>query len=217
MRWRVTGVYTRGWSTGPWAIEAPSAEGARRRAEQLGIRVSAVEPLTDLDQEETASWGSSSVPEPPVVEPARSISLIPCPACGRRISPEAEACPQCGHPNRRPPPAPTDRIVRDLAQVQAHGHPNRHAQSAPTELTCYACSAMATTRCQRCGVLSCAQHLKNIVVMHGRGGTSELRCATCYSEAKEANAFQAGCVWFALIGWLLLMMGWLLLMVRKAG
>jgi hypothetical protein len=28
--------------------------------------------------------------------------LIECPACGRQISVEAEACPQCGHPNRRP-------------------------------------------------------------------------------------------------------------------
>ena len=26
--------------------------------------------------------------------------LIECPACGRQISVEAEACPQCGHPNR---------------------------------------------------------------------------------------------------------------------
>ena len=26
--------------------------------------------------------------------------LVECPACGRQISVEAEACPQCGHPNR---------------------------------------------------------------------------------------------------------------------
>lgn len=30
--------------------------------------------------------------------------LIECPACGRQISVEAEACPQCGHPNRLTPP-----------------------------------------------------------------------------------------------------------------
>jgi hypothetical protein len=29
--------------------------------------------------------------------------LIECPACGRQISVEADACPQCGHPNRLKP------------------------------------------------------------------------------------------------------------------
>jgi len=31
--------------------------------------------------------------------------LFECPACGRQISVEAEACPQCGHPNRLTTPA----------------------------------------------------------------------------------------------------------------
>lgn len=30
------------------------------------------------------------------------MSLITCSACGRSISSEAAACPQCGHPNRAP-------------------------------------------------------------------------------------------------------------------
>jgi hypothetical protein len=44
--------------------------------------------------------------------------LIECPACGRQISVEAEACPQCGRPNRltTPPrrglPLPTTRLTR---------------------------------------------------------------------------------------------------------
>ncbi len=84
--------------------------------------------------------------------------LIKCPACGREISTEAEACPGCGHPNRPATPAtPGPR--------------------------CYACAATATTRCQSCGALSCAQHLQNIYVPHGRGGANELRCANCYSSA----------------------------------
>ena len=87
------------------------------------------------------------------------MQLINCPACGRQISVEAEACPQCGHPNR------------------------------PSGPTCYACSAPATTRCQSCNVLSCAQHLKSIYVSHGRGGAYELRCRSCYSSAQAWQTF----------------------------
>jgi hypothetical protein len=84
--------------------------------------------------------------------------LISCPECGRQISTEAESCPQCGHPNYKRP----QRV------------------DGPA---CYACSAAATTRCQRCGALSCAEHLQNIFVNHGRGGSYELRCESCYSSA----------------------------------
>jgi hypothetical protein len=86
------------------------------------------------------------------------MALIPCPECGRRISTAAEACPQCGHPNR--PAAP-----------------------APAGPKCYSCGAAATTRCQSCGALSCAVHLRSIYVSHGRGGGYELRCEGCYSSA----------------------------------
>jgi hypothetical protein len=85
--------------------------------------------------------------------------LIPCSACGRQISTEAEACPQCGHPNRL-------------------------ATSTLTGPKCYACSSLATTRCQSCGAMSCAQHLQSIFVWHGRGGAYELRCESCYSSAQ---------------------------------
>jgi hypothetical protein len=89
--------------------------------------------------------------------------LINCPACGHAISTEAEACPQCGHPN----------------------HPARHE---PADLTCYACARPATTRCQSCGALSCAEHLQSIYVPHGRGGAYELRCNSCYSSASAWKA-----------------------------
>jgi hypothetical protein len=91
--------------------------------------------------------------------------LIECPACGRQISVEAEACPQCGHPNRPTAPA---------------------AAAGPK---CYACSASATTRCQSCGALSCAQHLQSIYVYHGHGGAYELRCDSCYSSAEAWKVF----------------------------
>lgn len=87
------------------------------------------------------------------------MSLISCPECGRQISTAAESCPGCGHPNRATP-------------------------RAPTGPTCYSCSATATTRCQSCGALSCAEHLQSIYVTHGRGGAYELRCESCYSAAK---------------------------------
>jgi hypothetical protein len=84
--------------------------------------------------------------------------LIACPECGRQISTAAEACPQCGHPSQ----------------------PATRPATGPT---CHACSLPATTRCQRCGGLSCAQHLQNIYVPHGQGGAYELRCPNCYDSA----------------------------------
>ena len=113
--------------------------------------------------------------------------LIDCPACGRQISVEAEACPQCGHPNRRAAtPAPA-------------------AEPAPAAAgpTCYACPASATTRCQSCGALSCAVHLQSIYVSHGHGGAYELRCSSCYDSAVTWKivgfAFVAVAIIFALI------------------
>jgi len=94
--------------------------------------------------------------------------LVNCPACNRSISAEAEACPQCGHPNRSRPPVRTGP-------------------------RCYSCSASATTKCQSCGVLSCALHLESIFVSHGRGGAYELRCESCHSSAMT----------WKIVGWVL--------------
>ena len=102
--------------------------------------------------------------------------LINCPACGHAISTEAEACPECGHPNR-----PTTR-------------------EGPK---CYACSAVATTRCQKCNKLSCAQHVKSIYVPHGEGGAYELRCDSCYATAQAWKT--VGCVIFAIVAFIILM------------
>ena len=54
---------------------------------------------------------------------------------------------------------------------------------------CYACAVLATTRCQNCGALSCAVHLKPIYVPHGEGGANELRCASCYSSVQARNPY----------------------------
>jgi hypothetical protein len=101
------------------------------------------------------------------------MSLIICPACGRQISQMAAACPQCGHPN----------------------HPTNPTVAGPK---CYACSATATTRCQSCGALSCAQHLQTIRVSDGRTGWPELRCASCYPAAEENTRRQNtfACIFF---------------------
>jgi hypothetical protein len=88
------------------------------------------------------------------------MTLVDCPVCGHRISPAAEACPQCGHPSRaavRPPAGPR----------------------------CYACSAEATTRCQNCGVFSCPLHLDSVEVLSGEGSNHELRCQSCKVAAEE--------------------------------
>lgn len=101
--------------------------------------------------------------------------LVDCPVCGRGISSEAAACPQCGHPNR----SPTD--------------------SAPpsTSPQCYACTATATTRCQACGALSCVQHVRSIYVSRGKGGSHELRCEKCDEAAVDWN--RDGCIIQALV------------------
>jgi hypothetical protein len=105
------------------------------------------------------------------------MALVGCPECGRQVSTAAEACPQCGHPVR--------------------------GRSAPAGPSCYACSAAATTRCQSCGALSCAQHLDSIYVHHGRGGAYELRCQSCYASAQTWKV--VGWVFAALV--LLVMLG----------
>ena len=80
------------------------------------------------------------------------MSLIPCPECGREISTNAEACPHCGNPMRS-------------------------STSAPSGPTCYACSAIATTKCESCRTPSCPQHLQSVYVAYG----DELRCDNCCS------------------------------------
>ena len=92
--------------------------------------------------------------------------LIPCPECGRQVSTAGDACPGCGHPNR---PVPRETAGRE----------------------CYDCPAAATTRCQACGALNCAVHLRSIYIPYGRGGAYELRC-----PARPASAI----IWKA-VGW----------------
>ena len=87
------------------------------------------------------------------------MALISCPECGREVSTAAEACPQCGYPIHSETP--------ELASP-----------------TCYTCSATATTRCQRCGALSCVRHLQSTFVLAGGGGRYELRCKSCRAEAR---------------------------------
>lgn len=90
------------------------------------------------------------------------MALISCPECGGQLSSAAEACPHCGYP------------IRETV-----------AESP--EPSCYACSVTATTRCQKCGKFSCATHLEPIFVHYGKGGSSELRCQSCFKQAKEEN------------------------------
>lgn len=49
------------------------------------------------------------------------MSLIACPACGRQISVEAEACPQCGHPNRLTAPAQRGLPLPAWARAAVYG------------------------------------------------------------------------------------------------
>ncbi len=87
------------------------------------------------------------------------MKLIPCPACANPLSPEAELCPQCGHPT------------------------SEHRVSAPRPEPCYKCGAAATQRCVHCEAFSCAAHLNNYANQHG----GVLLCTTCGERQEGRN------------------------------
>jgi hypothetical protein len=111
--------------------------------------------------------------------------LTPCPACGRQISTEAVSCPQCGHPQGA-------------------------SERAPTERKCYACAAIASETCERCGAPACAKHLKG-GRERGAGTKYQLLCKGCRSDAKkeETSSSVLGCVILGGgIGICVLLVGW---------
>ena len=80
------------------------------------------------------------------------MALTSCDECEREVSTEAEACPHCGYP------------IRGTA-------------SDPVGPKCYACSAGATTKCQKCAALSCVEHVQP----HNVGSY----CPTCHAAKVE--------------------------------
>lgn len=109
------------------------------------------------------------------------MSLTSCPECGHQVSSAADACPNCAFPMRK---------IR-----QADGP------------TCYECSRDATTRCQSCGTMSCAEHVQSIYVSHGRGGAYELRCKSCYSSAQTWQIFGYVFAGIAVVVFLIIVLG----------
>ena len=53
------------------------------------------------------------------------------------------------------------------------------------EPKCYACSAPATTRCQKCNAFSCVQHLSTVDVVSAYEGGPQLRCSDCRTAAES--------------------------------
>ena len=86
------------------------------------------------------------------------MKLIPCPACGRDNSPDAEFCPHCGHPYQS---------QKNSGRTKAK--------------KCFKCSESATTRCLGCGAFSCPRHVEPHTVGKGR----VLLCKSCAEEAEE--------------------------------
>ena len=103
---------------------------------------------------EARDWFSSSILED-------VMALITCPECAHQVSTEAEVCPQCGYPIGRT----TEKSV------------------GPAGPKCYACSAMATTRCAACNCFSCAEHLKWV----GEGPRRALLCNKCTAAAQKRD------------------------------
>src|SRR5438034_718043 len=83
MRFRVEGTNTRGWADGPFSIEAPSAEEARRRAELAGIAVTAVTPSShDPGQ---AGRAGRIRPRPDLASGTRNWPQLVTPSRGARV------------------------------------------------------------------------------------------------------------------------------------
>ncbi|NNE91199.1 MAG: zinc-ribbon domain-containing protein [Verrucomicrobiales bacterium] len=85
------------------------------------------------------------------------MKLIQCPACSNEISPAAEFCPKCGHPNR--------------------------TGNSPSTMSCYQCDSPATQKCVHCETLSCAVHLESCRANKDR----VLLCLACAEKQKKAN------------------------------
>ena len=79
----------------------------------------------------------------------QEMPLINCDECEHEVSTVAEVCPNCGYSIR----------------------------GTKSDPKCNACSAAATTKCQRCGVLSCVEHVQP----HHVGSY----CPTCHSVKVE--------------------------------
>ncbi len=78
MRFRIEGTYTRGSSEGPFTIDAPSAEEARRRAADAGIVVTAVFPSLGAPGERGAATAIG--PRPDLASGARTWPQLIMPA-----------------------------------------------------------------------------------------------------------------------------------------
>ena len=59
---------------------------------------------------------------PPVIRAATPAGhLLSCPACGRGVSPHANACPGCGHPFRAQGTGSTSQVLAGIASFVVPG------------------------------------------------------------------------------------------------
>jgi hypothetical protein len=95
--------------------------------------------------------------------------LICCTACGRQISTEAAACPQCGHPNRPASLAPTPCKSCSQPAIGAckkcgkfycakHGGGTSYGPLCSTCYVCKRCSQLPISACSVCGGFYCTSH-----------------------------------------------------------
>jgi hypothetical protein len=112
--------------------------------------------------------------------------LIRCTACGREISTEAAACPQCGHPNQPASLAPTPCKSCSQPAIGAcktcggfycdkHGRVTSYGPLCSACYVCKSCSQLPIGACKRCGGFYCAKCAK-----HGGVRSSGPLCSACY-------------------------------------
>ena len=97
------------------------------------------------------------------------MGLTTCPDCQAQVSDIAPTCPQCGRPLLASPKPP---------------------KPSPPGPTCYACDALATTKCQRCGTVSCLQHVKAV---------GKVLCSNCIQWYKGQRQLESGCALIILL------------------
>jgi hypothetical protein len=123
------------------------------------------------------------------------MALLPCPECAQNVSTEALACPHCGYP-----------IKAGVA-----------LSVAVPEIRCSICPRPATTRCQKCDSLSCAEHVFSTTIGNVDWSQKVFYCANCRRARGNAQAIVVviGCLVVILVPTLILaILFWLTWLAR---
>lgn len=79
------------------------------------------EGVAEFSTPEDAAAGIADEPAPPVIQPAPPRTMANCPVCHRDVSPQAMACPGCGHPIASVASASSSNVIAAIASFLLPG------------------------------------------------------------------------------------------------